>query len=187
MIVLPLMLLPRTRLSWGAKLTWSLIPSSREEAGITGLSAWHDKCLPLSSTSGMKVTVETVTFESDEWLSKTSVNFDELLNQEILGLGRDPIVSHLNSILFPAVIEVRGGISLTWRGFTDEEKSTYYYNERPPLHSSHSQLISRNVDVEMSWVKLLLDALQMSSFIKWDRLRDGRRYWLWEIPVDEIK
>lgn len=106
-------------------VTWSLIPSSRADPGMTGFSDLHDKCFPLSLMSGMKETVEIVVLESLEWLSSTSfrvmIGWSLLavpLNQVIRGFGRDPTDWHLNSILLPAMIELRGGISRTWSGFT---------------------------------------------------------------------
>lgn len=47
--------------------------------------------------------------------------------------------------------------------------------------------MSMKVDEMTSVVKFVLDALQMTSFIKWDRFRDGRRNWLWEMPVADTK
>lgn len=102
-------------------VTWSLIPSSRADPGITGFSDLHDKCFPLSLISGMNETVEIVVFESEEWLSSTSVRVtesDSPLNQVIFGFGRDPTDWHLNSILLPAMMELLGGIRRTWSGFT---------------------------------------------------------------------
>ena len=140
------------------QLTWRRMLCCRSEDGMFGFSDLHDKCFPLSLMSGMKETVEMLVLESLEWLSSTSFRImtlasdsgvgDDDLNHEIWGRGLDPMDWHLNSILFPAMIDVRGGINLTWSGF---------------------KFKSMNVDAEISWVKFVLDALHTNSFIRLER------------------
>ena len=126
-----------------SQLTTSCTDSSRPEEGPRiWFSARHEIYLRLSLISGMKVRVEMVTFKSAEWESTTSAApmadpaptvpppFElsirgsskiwwDPLNQVIFAFGLHPVTEHLNSTLFPAMIdEDRGGISFTLNGFT---------------------------------------------------------------------